>query len=359
VLWEQEKREKKLTRKQTFVNLGCGNRLLVHLLTQEGHPGLGLDVRRRNIWNLYGTDTLLKEQTIVPSAENTFPDYDWLIGIHSDELTPWIPVIAARSHFDCRFFLLPCCHHDFNSKFSTKQANESCYRSYLNYVREIGETCFIGKEGICKRDEEEKMNKEISDFIEMRCKMQSTSNSNSSSSQKRSLDSKNSQTEQWTSGFVPRENFETSKNCKGVDRSLTNHIVQKVFDTLLTCPDCEVRQLANGRQWRKGGTLPLSDVVKLFEKDTMMAMKAQCGGLQTLLRNHNSVFNGGKVQLRDLTLSEPYSKYSKLRKKDNSEYFKTMPCWFDRNHPDGCPRLAVDCTFAHKEEELKARPVAK
>ena len=25
-----------------------------------------------------------------------FPDVDWLIGNHSDELTPWIPVMAAR-----------------------------------------------------------------------------------------------------------------------------------------------------------------------------------------------------------------------------------------------------------------------
>ena len=38
----------------------------------------------------------LQEVTITPSAENTFPEYDWLIGNHSDELTPWIPVISAR-----------------------------------------------------------------------------------------------------------------------------------------------------------------------------------------------------------------------------------------------------------------------
>lgn len=28
-----------------------------------------------------------------------FPDVDWLIGNHSDELTPWIPVMAARYCF--------------------------------------------------------------------------------------------------------------------------------------------------------------------------------------------------------------------------------------------------------------------
>ena len=42
-----------------FVDLGCGNGLLVHLLTQEGIPGVGLDLRKRKIWNFFrekGTD---------------------------------------------------------------------------------------------------------------------------------------------------------------------------------------------------------------------------------------------------------------------------------------------------------------
>jgi len=39
---------------------------------------------------------LLQEQTIVPSDSMLFPEYDWLIGNHSDELTPWIPFMAAR-----------------------------------------------------------------------------------------------------------------------------------------------------------------------------------------------------------------------------------------------------------------------
>lgn len=38
----------------------------------------------------------LQEFTVLPSEENPFPSADWLIGNHSDELTPWIPVMAAR-----------------------------------------------------------------------------------------------------------------------------------------------------------------------------------------------------------------------------------------------------------------------
>ena len=43
-----------------FVDLGCGNGLLVYLLTKEGIPnGVGLDIRKRKIWNFFreqGTD---------------------------------------------------------------------------------------------------------------------------------------------------------------------------------------------------------------------------------------------------------------------------------------------------------------
>ena len=36
LLWEREREEQGLTRKQSFVDLGCGNGLLVYLLTSEG-----------------------------------------------------------------------------------------------------------------------------------------------------------------------------------------------------------------------------------------------------------------------------------------------------------------------------------
>lgn len=37
--------------------MGCGNGLLVHILTCEGHTGLGIDVRSRKIWELYPEGT--------------------------------------------------------------------------------------------------------------------------------------------------------------------------------------------------------------------------------------------------------------------------------------------------------------
>lgn len=35
-LWEEERAEKGVTTKQSFVDLGCGNGLLVHILSNEG-----------------------------------------------------------------------------------------------------------------------------------------------------------------------------------------------------------------------------------------------------------------------------------------------------------------------------------
>jgi len=37
-----------------------------------------------------------QETALIVSDGLMYPETDWLIGNHSDELTPWIPVIAAR-----------------------------------------------------------------------------------------------------------------------------------------------------------------------------------------------------------------------------------------------------------------------
>lgn len=41
---------------------------------------------------------------------------DWLIGNHSDELTPWIPFMCSKSK-NTKFFVLPCCLWDFEGKY--------------------------------------------------------------------------------------------------------------------------------------------------------------------------------------------------------------------------------------------------
>ena len=48
LLWEEEEE------KATFLDLGCGNGLLVYILSREGYAGRGVDIRRRKIWDAYG-----------------------------------------------------------------------------------------------------------------------------------------------------------------------------------------------------------------------------------------------------------------------------------------------------------------
>lgn len=46
--------------KPCFIDMGCGNGLLVHVLTSEGYSGVGLDVRSRKMWAQYPQSTVLK-----------------------------------------------------------------------------------------------------------------------------------------------------------------------------------------------------------------------------------------------------------------------------------------------------------
>lgn len=60
LLWEKEREEKGTQKLQSFVDLGCGNGLLVYILSNEGHKGMGIDLRRRKIWDLFPQSTHLQ-----------------------------------------------------------------------------------------------------------------------------------------------------------------------------------------------------------------------------------------------------------------------------------------------------------
>lgn len=60
LLWQQEREEKDLVEYQSFVDLGCGNGLLVYILCGEGHNGLGIDIKKRGIWDLFSPHVQLK-----------------------------------------------------------------------------------------------------------------------------------------------------------------------------------------------------------------------------------------------------------------------------------------------------------
>ncbi|EFA84371.1 hypothetical protein PPL_03449 [Heterostelium album PN500] len=127
--------------KQSFVDLGCGNGFLVNILNLEGYPGIGIDLRCRKVWKKYDESVQknLIEHGIQPK-DQSYTEYDWIIGNHSDELTPWIPYIASKSKKQ-RFFLLPCCFFNFMNKFQDNDKKIGQYMTYLNYIERVSNQC--------------------------------------------------------------------------------------------------------------------------------------------------------------------------------------------------------------------------
>jgi tRNASer (uridine44-2'-O)-methyltransferase len=109
-----------------FVDLGCGNGILVYILTMEGYHGYGIDVRKRKSWTSFPEQvrSCLREQILLPqflspaSCENAhcgkFPPGTFIISNHSDELTPYTPLIAGLIPHG-GFIAIPCCEYDFSA----------------------------------------------------------------------------------------------------------------------------------------------------------------------------------------------------------------------------------------------------
>ncbi|KAK8381150.1 hypothetical protein O3P69_008192 [Scylla paramamosain] len=280
LLWKQERQKKGLSSLQTFVDLGCGNGLLVYILSGEGHKGLGIDLKKRKIWDLFPSHVNLKIDAIEPSDKNLFPDYDWLIGNHSDELTPWIPVMAAKSGCNTRFFVIPCCAHDFSQKYRRRHAGRSQYSDYLEYVQEVGAVC----------------------------------------------------------GFEVKQDKLRIPSTKRI--CIVGVLLEKKHLVEVDVGD-DVSVT-----WDRGGSIALGDLARRLDRDLLAAMKKECGGLQTLLKNYRYIFNisNGEVSLQ---VPEP------AWKKTASNFMKTKLCWFHENHGSGCPLPADVCMFAHGEEDMR------
>ncbi|TGJ81157.1 hypothetical protein E0Z10_g7599 [Xylaria hypoxylon] len=154
-----------------FVDIGCGNGLLVHILRQEGYSGWGFDARKRKSWNNFtdiidpasenDTDHSLRQLVLLPAIlqdqqqqdgdlaqrvhDGLFPKGTFIISNHADELTPWTPIIATIS--DCPFIMIPCCSHDLSgARFRAAAPKEkgksaSAYSSLVEWVKQISHDC--------------------------------------------------------------------------------------------------------------------------------------------------------------------------------------------------------------------------
>ncbi|RZB66671.1 tRNA (uracil-O(2)-)-methyltransferase [Asbolus verrucosus] len=230
-----------------FVDCGCGNGLLVYILNQEGYRGCGLDIRSRKTWELFPVQ--LKVEAVTPFS--IFPNATWIIGNHSDELTPWIPVIASRSSPKTSYFVLPCCSYDF-------------------------------------------------------------------------------------SGRKIRKSSEPVRNCTQLDRNLIARIVNIVVKNLLIEQNF-INKPANRQPWNQGGKLTLQEITQKIPKGDLKLLKNECGGLQTLMKNHRYIFElkEGFVSLRaPLSLVE-------------CKKYQNKPCWYCKNHPDGCFFDDETCAYKH------------
>lgn len=150
-----------------FVDIGCGNGLLVYLLNKEGYAGWGFDARSRKSWENYTCESTLspsgknlEERLLLPSVverpantklddnsihDGTFPKGTFIVSNHADELTPWTPILATLS--DCPFISIPCCSHSLTGdKYRPppprdKSKSKSTYASLVDWVTNIAEDC--------------------------------------------------------------------------------------------------------------------------------------------------------------------------------------------------------------------------
>lgn len=376
VLWCEEREEKSLPAKQSFVDLGCGNGLLVHILINEGHPGKGIDVRKRKIWDMYGPQTLLEEKAITPSECFLFPDTDWLIGNHSDELTPWIPVIAARSSYSCRYFVLPCCFFDFYGKYQRRQCKKSQYKEYIDFISEVSQVsgfdteedclripstkrvCLVGKSRNYQLCDEAQAEHRRTHYIQNRQPHSGVTVQGSDIRNAENTDSNRTHGSNWGAGFQPRDRVEAVRNCAALPRDFVDGVVLQVANVLLGMSEDDSRGPSSS-DWNRGGSLSVSEVAGLLEQETLQLLKRECGGLQTLLKNNHQVFRveGGRVFIRDWR----EKKTNVQRKPVAPGALKTRSCWFHAHHPQGCPLQAENCAFAHGPDDLRpsTRPLKK
>jgi tRNASer (uridine44-2'-O)-methyltransferase len=117
-----------------FVDIACGNGVLVYILIMEGFRGFGFDARVRRTWSIFPAVVTahLKETVCVPRPfletlqsqeyslqedlvihDGIFEAGTFIISNHADELTTWTPLLAALSSPESPlpWLAIPCCSH--------------------------------------------------------------------------------------------------------------------------------------------------------------------------------------------------------------------------------------------------------
>lgn len=162
-LWADMYKEKEFP---GFVDIGCGNGLLVHILRKEGYAGWGFDARARKSWSQYNiydsSGDSLQARVLLPSLarqgpntdddvpeenihDGAFPEGTFIISNHADELTPWTPILAVQSRSP--FIMIPCCSHALSGAKYRAPApkgaakGSSAYASLVAWVEGLAKEC--------------------------------------------------------------------------------------------------------------------------------------------------------------------------------------------------------------------------
>ncbi|KAI0963810.1 hypothetical protein AcW1_000783 [Taiwanofungus camphoratus] len=111
-----------------FLDLGCGNGLLTHILVAEGYEGHGIDLRARTSWSHYPESsrkylhiealdpTGFTKTTPIPDSHPYLRPGVFVIGNHADELTPWVPVLSTLCSAS-GYLSIPCCAWAFDARY--------------------------------------------------------------------------------------------------------------------------------------------------------------------------------------------------------------------------------------------------
>lgn len=326
----------------SFADLGCGNGLLVYILNEEGFQGYGFDIRARKLWTYYPKNICLIEQAIEPETFKLPKDVNWLIGNHSDELSPWLPVFAAVASHEMCYFLLPCCAYEFSGlKFQRRNSRLSGYKDFLEYVQHVSTICgfvtlkdrlkipstkriaLVGIERITAKVQYEIQKKSIWSFVGSERALHGLSES-----------------------IKLREKHETVRNCTQIDKAIIDKLVLKIFALLLQQTNVTAyNDSSSSGTWNAGIRLSMRTIIENLSKQDLCDIKNECGGIKTLLRNKHEIFEfcgNDLVGIRKPTVRVTIG--------NKPQTVKKRLCFFQANHPNGCPLSDNECTFIHKDK---------
>ena len=149
--------------------------------------------------------------------------------------------------------------------------------------------------------------------------------------------------------FKPRAAVEEVRNCTRLDRGIQDELVRLTAHCLLSDTSKEP-----GIKWNPGRSINLSDLVKQISEQftDFHRLKSECGGFQTLLRNHSHIFvvQNKCVRFRspgELSADEWRKEQKSGKKRTKNAAKRARECWFFSHHPDGCPLDAVSCRYVH------------